>query len=152
MERERRGKEENLKHIFTLRPDMWNLYRECFLFIWLWWGLRGFYSVPSALSSQEGRADLIINQDTRSLRTTAPSQLRPIVLAWMSDWIRHHSQETVTSSKVISSHKSETPLSVLINWNILPTELCSAVRLEWHSWLCLQVGSRWGVILISLHL
>lgn len=28
-------------------------------------GLKGFYSVPSALSSQEGGADLIINWDTR---------------------------------------------------------------------------------------
>lgn len=38
-------------------------------------GLRGFYSVPSALSSQEGCADLINNQDTSLLRTTAPLQL-----------------------------------------------------------------------------
>lgn len=33
-----RRKEENLNHISNLRPDMWNLYRECFLFIWLCWG------------------------------------------------------------------------------------------------------------------
>lgn len=38
-------------------------------------GLRGFYTVPSALSSQEGLADLIINQDTRSLWATTPSRL-----------------------------------------------------------------------------
>lgn len=38
--------------------------------------LRGFCGVPSALSSQEACADLIINRDTRSLRTTTPSQLR----------------------------------------------------------------------------
>lgn len=38
-------------------------------------GLRGFCSVPSALPSQEGCADLIIDQDNLSLRTTASSQL-----------------------------------------------------------------------------
>lgn len=38
-------------------------------------GLRDFYSVPSALPSQEGCADLIIDQDSHLLRTTAPSQL-----------------------------------------------------------------------------
>lgn len=38
-------------------------------------GLRGFYSVPSALSSQEGCADLIINRDAGLLGKTAPLQL-----------------------------------------------------------------------------
>lgn len=33
-------------------------------------GLRGVYAVPFALSSQGGCADLIINRDTHSLRTT----------------------------------------------------------------------------------
>lgn len=59
--RERRGKEENRKHIFTLRPDMWNLYWECFFSHLVVMELRG-YTVPSALSSHEGFADLIITR------------------------------------------------------------------------------------------
>lgn len=65
-------------------------------------GLRGFYTVPSALSSQEGLADLIINQDTHSLWATTPSRLFANALYPL---LAHGcSQDAATPSKII--HKS----------------------------------------------
>lgn len=50
----RRARGENLKHIFGLRPDMWNLCRDCFLFIWLRWG-SGVSTLSPLPSLPQGR-------------------------------------------------------------------------------------------------